>query len=189
MKFEDLSGQVFGRLTVITRDGGYKPVRWVCQCACGEICSIRAGNLKSGNVKSCGCLRRETMGGIGGENLLPNNEAIINGLFARYKRSAYLRGLEWRLTLEDFKAVIFQSCAYHGGTLSHVTSRINRPGQVVCNGIDRVDSSLGYTPSNIVAACWECNRMKGAKSTEEFKAHISQIYEHLHAMKCMKVGA
>jgi hypothetical protein len=189
MKLENLSGRQFGRLTVIQRDSDCKPVRWLCHCACGNVCSVRAGNLKHNQVQSCGCLRKETMGGIGGTNLLPNNEAIINGLFGRYKRSADLRGLEWQLTLEQFKSTLFQPCVYHGGEPTHVNSRINRPGQVICNGIDRIDSSLGYIPSNVAPACWECNRMKGAMSTDEFKARITQIYEHLHAMKCMKVGA
>lgn len=32
-------------------------VRWICQCECGNIKSIRGSSLKSGNTKSCGCLQ------------------------------------------------------------------------------------------------------------------------------------
>jgi len=60
MKLQDLSGQKFGRLTVLRRDGEIKPTRWVCLCECGKEYSSTAGHLKSGNIKSCGCLRHES---------------------------------------------------------------------------------------------------------------------------------
>jgi hypothetical protein len=34
-----------------------------------------------------------------------------------------------------------------------------------------------------------CNSWKSALSTEAFEAHVTQVYNHLHNMKCMKVGA
>lgn len=56
---KDLTGQVFGRLKVLFKDGNIKPPRWICECACGETKSIRANKLLSGWTKSCGCLRNE----------------------------------------------------------------------------------------------------------------------------------
>ena len=55
----DLTGQRFGRLTVIERDLNNKGngAYWLCKCDCGNIKSIYGGNLRSGNTKSCGCLR------------------------------------------------------------------------------------------------------------------------------------
>lgn len=58
---EDLRGQRFGRLVAIERDyslQGGKP-KWFCQCDCGNITSARASSLKSGDTKSCGCIRHE----------------------------------------------------------------------------------------------------------------------------------
>lgn len=58
---KDLTGQRFGRLTVI-RDRGQrknKAVVWKCRCDCGNVAYVRAGCLKSGNTVSCGCKRRE----------------------------------------------------------------------------------------------------------------------------------
>lgn len=58
---QDLAEQRFGRLTAIhyvDSDKNRNP-RWRCRCDCGnEIVSI-IGNLKKGNTKSCGCLRKE----------------------------------------------------------------------------------------------------------------------------------
>lgn len=58
MRFQDLTGQRFGKLTVIARaeNGGDRYVRWKCQCDCGNITVVRAGHLKSGNTTSCGCV-------------------------------------------------------------------------------------------------------------------------------------
>lgn len=54
-------GAVFGRLTVIreTEERKYKNVVYECRCQCGNIKHVRGSELKSGNVKSCGCLRAE----------------------------------------------------------------------------------------------------------------------------------
>ena len=60
MKRLDLSGQKFGRLTVLsysdTRNGR---ARWLCRCECGKEITVSANSLKSGNTKSCGCLNLE----------------------------------------------------------------------------------------------------------------------------------
>jgi hypothetical protein len=59
---KDLTGQVFGRLTVIKRSErkckGRRAI-WVCLCECGNYTETRTDGLKSGNSQSCGCLRRE----------------------------------------------------------------------------------------------------------------------------------
>lgn len=60
-KLIDLTGQKFGRLTVLHRDES-KPkgtVYWVCQCECGTIKSISTQTLRNGGCQSCGCLQRE----------------------------------------------------------------------------------------------------------------------------------
>ena len=58
----DITGQKFGRLTVINKDnerttksGSY----WLCKCDCGKIKSIKSSSLRRGEIQSCGCLRNE----------------------------------------------------------------------------------------------------------------------------------
>jgi hypothetical protein len=56
-KFKDLTGQTFGKLKVIEmapRITG-KPIKWICQCDCGEIKEVDGSNMKQGKIKSCGC--------------------------------------------------------------------------------------------------------------------------------------
>lgn len=61
---EDLTGRVFGNLTVIRQDedyispGGQKHAVWLCQCRCGNpntsVLRVRGLSLKNGHTKSCG---------------------------------------------------------------------------------------------------------------------------------------
>ena len=53
---EDLTGRTFGVLTALYRTQSvHNRTRWVCQCACGKLHTVSAGDLKSGRIKSCGC--------------------------------------------------------------------------------------------------------------------------------------
>ena len=56
----DLTGQTFGRLTVLRQDDSVKEQRrWICRCSCGTVKSIEHNCLRSGKTRSCGCLGRE----------------------------------------------------------------------------------------------------------------------------------
>lgn len=60
MKFIDLTGKKFGRLTVLRASGnrGIQPL-FTCKCDCGNICEVRGDKLRSGKTQSCGCIQRE----------------------------------------------------------------------------------------------------------------------------------
>jgi hypothetical protein len=53
-------------------------------------------------------------------------------------------------------------------------------GKLIYNGIDRMNSTLGYTPVNTVPCCKVCNFTKGARSYEEFAIWISNITNNLY---------
>lgn len=59
--FMDLTNCVFTRLTVLGYAGTLQPKQgyWFCECSCGEIVVIRGQSLRTGNTKSCGCLKRD----------------------------------------------------------------------------------------------------------------------------------
>lgn len=63
MKVSELSGNTYGRLTVIERCendiSSYGTVRskWLCRCSCGNEVKVIGQHLKNGNTKSCGCLK------------------------------------------------------------------------------------------------------------------------------------
>ena len=64
MKVKDLTGQKFGRLTVVSRGENTKggKCRWICDCECGKrkAKAVTAHDLESGKVQSCGCLYKDS---------------------------------------------------------------------------------------------------------------------------------
>lgn len=55
----DLTGQIFGELTVIERDTTKqkKEAYWICECSCGKTISTKGSALRAGKTTSCGCKR------------------------------------------------------------------------------------------------------------------------------------
>ena len=59
---KDLTGQKFGRLTVIKYAYTKKKAAyWLCKCDCGKEIIIMANSLLSNKTKSCGCLRKDLL--------------------------------------------------------------------------------------------------------------------------------
>lgn len=57
----DLKGQKFGRLTVAGNpQNGKRGTVWECLCECGQVVNVVSTDLKRGNTKSCGCLKKES---------------------------------------------------------------------------------------------------------------------------------
>jgi hypothetical protein len=60
-RFIDLTGQRFGRLTVVSHIGTnkHRKALWLCRCDCGKEKVVNIQLLKNSDVKSCGCLRED----------------------------------------------------------------------------------------------------------------------------------
>lgn len=58
-RFLDLTGHVFGRLTILDRAENIKSgrTRWNAKCGCGNQTVVTRNDLRSGDTNSCGCLR------------------------------------------------------------------------------------------------------------------------------------
>ena len=72
----DLTGQIFGRLTVleqaenITTPNGRSHVAWKCKCDCGNITIVRGDCLRKGSTVSCGCKAEEVISAVGHSRLI-----------------------------------------------------------------------------------------------------------------------
>jgi len=49
---------------------------------------------------------------------------------------------------------------------------------ILVNGIDRINSNIGYIEGNVVPCCKHCNRAKNTMSDSEFREWIKKIYAH-----------
>ena len=61
-KLIDLTGQRFGRLTVIEKapaKHGCTNAVWRCKCDCGNVVTVRSTSLRKNESQSCGCFRSE----------------------------------------------------------------------------------------------------------------------------------
>lgn len=185
----DISGQRFGKLVAISIAGRTKRgSRWLCRCDCGNEARCLITNLRRGVSKSCGCL---SMGGAISARFkaatasrtlgmaLPAGEGALRSIFGNYRRAAAERGIEWALTLEQFRTMTRSHCSYCGCPPASI-GRASRRGRGDClyNGVDRVNNDLGYSADNTTPCCKQCNTAKMTMSLDDFMGWVSRVYHH-----------
>jgi len=170
----NLTGKRFGKLIAIEPAGkkNYFP-HWKCVCDCGNETIVSVYNLKKGHTTSCGCWK-DNVSKIG------YGEAAFNRLLSSYKRDAKRKGLEFLLTDNKFKELIYSNCYYCGQSPTKVMLRGSSSGELEYTGIDRIDNSKGYIQGNVRPCCTQCNIAKSSSSEEEYLSYIKSICEHLN---------
>ena len=86
---------------------------------------------------------------------------IVKHLFRRYERDAHKRNKSFDIGIDYFNAIIQDNCAYCGckpATIHKCDQYAVK--ELTYNGIDRIDSTDGYTESNTIACCKACNSAK-----------------------------
>ena len=64
-KFIDMANHKCGRLTVVGRSPlKTKRIKWRCICDCGKITDVDGYYLRTGKIKSCGCLKNEKVANL-----------------------------------------------------------------------------------------------------------------------------
>lgn len=139
----DLTGQKFGRLTVL-KHAGYNEsghtALWECTCECGKVVTVRGTNLISGSTTSCGCYKHEFL--VEYHTTHGDRDTRIYNIWSKMrgrcndKTDADYggRGItvceEWDKSFE-----VFRDCAIANGYADHLT-------------IDRIDNNGNYCPEN-----------------------------------------
>ena len=175
----DLVGHRFGRLQVLKRveNNKYGESQWNCLCDCGTKKVIRQSSLRNGRTKSCGCIQKEK---TSARNRKPYGEASFNSVYSAYKNSAVVRRLDFNLEITFFKKMTQEPCFYCGIEPQQIrrSADQNGNGDYVYNGLDRVDSSRGYSEDNVVACCITCNKAKLNTSQSDFLSWIKRVYNY-----------
>lgn len=171
---KDLSGQKFGRLTVMkfSHMAAGRGSFWLCACDCGKQSVSSRNSLLRGSIKSCGCLNIEMTIAT---HVLPNGQGCFNRTYNGYKQAAKSKGRDFELTREEFKSLIDDDCHYCGCAPFNTMRSRTHGDDYKYNGIDRKDNSLGYIVSNCVTACAICNQAKHRFSYDEFMVWINRI--------------
>jgi hypothetical protein len=177
--FIDITNQRFGKLIATSytgKDNSKAHHRlWDCLCDCGNTKIVAYRRLVSGNTTSCGCIALSGLIG-GGHNKLDSGMARFNDLYVLYTKSAKKRGHEFHLTKPQFHILTQGNCHYCGRPPSQVISAGKEcNGDFVYNGIDRIDSDLGYTIENTRSCCKQCNISKNTLTEQEFYAWLERV--------------
>jgi len=143
--FKDLTGQRFGRLVVLEKQGvrkfncGSSAVEWKCKCDCGNEKIVLTQDLKSKKVQSCGCFQIEARmtHQLSNHKLYRVWVSMINRCYdpkTRHYKDYGGRGIfvceEWRNNFKIFYDWCMENNYEEGLT------------------VDRTDNDKEYSPSN-----------------------------------------
>ncbi len=111
IKYKDLLGKKFGRLTVISEHGRTKgqKVTWDCICDCGKKAVTTTCSLINGHTQSCGCLRIERVSEACLNPNITDEERITKRHYPEYN--------EWRQAIFEIDNYTCQKCGEIGGRL------------------------------------------------------------------------
>jgi hypothetical protein len=173
----DLTGQVFGRLTVLRRDPvNYRTgnARWVVRCICGVEKTVRSCHLLYNKTVSCGCF------GAQQKVKEPSRAMFLSHMFTRYRKGAESRGVHFDLSPEQLDEIMQRPCFYCGVPPSQTNDAYGSAGKFSYNGVDRLANRLGYFFENCVACCGTCNVAKQDMSVHAFMTWARRLAANLN---------
>lgn len=106
MKKIDLTGQKFNLLTVLyeCKERQCNHIVWHCRCDCGNECDVLGSHLKSGHVKSCGCIKHN-----------PKIKDLTNQHFGRLTAIKYLGNSIWECKCQCGKTINVKTSKLNSG--------------------------------------------------------------------------
>ena len=175
----NLVGQIFGKLTVIEKDGLAEVgdmQRWLCKCECGESYHSTTKRLKGGVSKQCRKCSIADSHKSGEDNrnwkgIGRISRSWFSAKINNAKKSSENKGnnREISITFEEVYEVAERQnfrCVYTSEKLTfHKPSTRNEKPTA---SIDRIDNTKGYTKDNIQLTTSEVNLMRGALTHDRF---------------------
>lgn len=190
-KKENYVGREFGRLKVVSiieeNNGKNEGGLYKCECECGN--EIESYGYKLHWKNSCGCLVDEARKIMGFKNRKPKRVTETYE-YLTYKSNCRSRNLI-PLEKNEWLKIVYNPCYYCGDidkrnrTLMNnyqesngvtLTEEIIKQYEIEINGIDRLDSKLGYDENNVVSCCGTCNMMKNKFDLNIFLDKVKKIY-------------
>ena len=158
----DLTGQKFGRLTVITQGGKnqHGKIVWYCMCDCGQSGRVVGQSLRAGKTMSCGCLRAEVTAKASTTHGMSGTKALNI----------------WKNMLRRCNDPNNPGYKHYGGRGIRVCKRWQSFSNFYADmgdpptglSIDRIDNNKGYSPDN---CRWATNKQqtKNKRTSRSFR--------------------
>jgi hypothetical protein len=140
----DLSGRVFGRLTVLSigpRKGFHQ--QWLCKCECGTVRVFRAHRLVRGRTKSCGCYGAEIR-----RRIATKHGQYKTKVYAIWRAMIDRCGNRKRLDYGRYGGRGIRVCPLWKNSLDAFKQWAEESGFSPGLIIDRRNNDRGYTPNN-----------------------------------------
>ena len=172
----DLTGKVFGKLTVLQEVEPYiypcgkKEVKWLCKCECGSTKEVVRSSLRSGDTKSCGCYHKETSS-INGKANKTHGESN--------KSKEYQAWISMLRRCDNPNTIYYKN--YGGRGITVCPEWINSYEQFLADvgrapspqhSLDRIDVNGNYEPNNVRWTTWTIqakNKRINSKNTSGYK--------------------
>jgi hypothetical protein len=180
MKTIEIAGQKFGRLKVLHYVGKdrKRQALWECICDCGNRHVAAGCYLRSGNIKSCGCLQPETA------------SAHCKESFTTHGITRTLTGVSWTSMMQrcfnpkvkhwmDYGGRGIRPCEFVAATPLNLVVLIGfRPSKDV--SLDRLNNAVGYTCGSCrqcIEHDWPMNVRWATRLIQNRNKRISQMVE------------
>ena len=184
----DLVGERFGKLVVVSKSlkrGNKGQIKWNCKCDCGKTHTVTGESLRGGKSKSCGCWRKNNPNSFK-KHKNRENVLLKKQYSAVIKRHNYRWPQDKPISFNLFCELVYQPCFYCGipsknGKCIEDYSCDNKKKKklseikIFINGVDRIDSSIGYIDGNVLPCCKICNLAKNDMSKDIFLEWIKRV--------------
>jgi hypothetical protein len=134
-----------------------KSKKALMRCDCGYEAWSFLSNLSSHKSQGCRSCMFKT----------PQHKTYLLVL-----RTASRRSLKWDLSEKEWVDLAIKNCYYCDSPPNNMIANYG----FKYNGLDRIDSSLGYSLTNVVTCCKLCNRAKSDMPQQEFYDWIKRAY-------------
>jgi hypothetical protein len=193
IKHSSFIGTTIGKVTIIEFDRveegkGRNVYYYKYKCICGNIETAPKYSLsqskKFRNTYCCSTCRKDKISEWAKTASVKYKDPIegkCSILFSNYRSKCKKKSWVFNLTFDQFKQLVTSNCHYcnlepNKCRKDRSKSRLGL-SRVYFNGVDRIDSSIGYNIDNVVSCCEDCNKAKRNLSYTQFLNLIKRIYE------------
>lgn len=179
-KLINITGQIFGKLTVLHRvknrmagKTNHPEVWYRVRCECGKTTSMRGYLIRDGRARSCGCVKGRLSHGLCGTLAY----RMWCSAKSHVRRAGKQQAIPFNLLPEDIH--IPGTCPLLGIPLQ-VSKKIHSPNSP---SLDRIIPADGYVKGNVQVISHRANAIKNDASLAELKLLTANLEKIMKEQK------